>query len=153
MKNRKEKGAVMVLVMLITVIIAGLGIAYISTSGAQQKQLTSSIDDQSYQQTALSGFEASCAYLLQSYTTTGCWSTLLAASNAASGTYVGAVVSDSSLPITPTSLPTSLQWCRNINYYGNTFWAKLENNNDTALGGSALVDADNIVKITVEGWG
>ncbi|MFH1230349.1 MAG: polymer-forming cytoskeletal protein, partial [Planctomycetota bacterium] len=148
--NKNEKGTVMILVMLITVIIAGLGIAYISTSGAQQKQLTSSIEDQSYQQTALSGFEASCAYLLQSYTTTGCWSTLLAASNAASGTYVSA---SASANITPTSLSTSLQWCTNIDYYGNTFWAKLENNNDTALGGSALVDADNIVKITVEGWG
>lgn len=150
MKNRNENGAIMVLVMLITVVIAGLGIAFVLTSGAQQQQLTSSVDDQSYQQTALSGFEASSAYLLQSYTTTGCWSSQLSVSNTASGTYVA---SATSLNITPTSLSTSIQWCRNINYYGNTFWVKLENNDDTALGGSALVDKDNIVKITVEGWG
>jgi len=152
--NKNEKGSVLVLVLLITAIIAGLGTAYVLTASTQQKQVDSSIDNQSYDQAALSGFDMARAYLLVKNTpdTVG-WDTELALCNALSTSYYAVSSTFPSAPSTTVPLAsytTSFQWCRNIDYHGNTFFAKVENNTD---GGSAVNDTDNIVKVTVEGWG
>jgi hypothetical protein len=152
--NRNEKGAVMVLVMIITGIIACLCILYMATSTAQQKQVDSSIDDQGFYQSALSGFEMAKAYLINKYTgDTSGWDNELALSNAMSASYYATTsvfpgAASISVPI--ASFNTAFQWCRNIDYHGSTFFAKLENNND---GGGTSNDTDNILKLTVEGWG
>ena len=152
MQSINNKGTIMVLVMIITAMIAAMAIAYVATTTSQEKMVSVSIDNIRYEQAALSGFEMARAYLLSTYTanTTG-WDTQLDNSNANSSTYYA---TSSTFPASPSinaGINKSLfQWCRNINYYGETYFAKIENNND---GGGATNDMDGVVKLTVEGWG
>ncbi|MBI5778263.1 MAG: hypothetical protein HZA49_02250 [Planctomycetes bacterium] len=143
-------GTVMVLVMIITAIIAGLGVAYITTTTAQQEMVHSSIDNIGYEEAAFSGFEIAKAYLISKYSSG--WDTQLGNSNTYSGTYTAnsaSIQNGASITYT-TNYTTWFQWCRNVDYYGNTYFAKIENNND---GGGATNDTDGILKLTVEAWG
>jgi len=143
----------MVMVMIITAMIAGLAIAYVATTTEQQQMVSGSIDNASYEQAALSGFEMARAVLLANYTaSTVGWDTQLTASNANSATYYANNPSFPSATSINAGVTKSLfQWCRNINYYGNTYFAKIEDNDDGD--GNATNDADGVVKLTVEAWG
>jgi hypothetical protein len=152
MKNINKTGSAMLAILFIIAIIAGLGVAYLTVSIGQQKQSQASIEDMEYNQAVASGFEVSKAFLLAKYTanTTG-WDNELASSIGNYGTYAP---SASSI-IPPDSLYTPgyqswFKWCRNIDYHGNTYFCRIENNND---GGGPANDADSILKLTVEGWG
>jgi type II secretory pathway pseudopilin PulG len=146
--NTQNKGSVMVIVMLLTAVIAGLAVAYIATTTAQQQQLTSSIDAQTLYQTALSGLDIANAYLLSKYTaSTVGWDTELVNSDTLSGNYEPGA--DSISLGTPITYVGTFKWCRNLNYHGSTFWAKLENNND---GGGVLDDRDGVLRLRVEAW-
>ncbi|MEK7309192.1 MAG: hypothetical protein AAB038_00040, partial [Planctomycetota bacterium] len=59
-----KRGTILVLVMIITAMIAGMAIAYVATTTSQEKMVSVSIDNISYEQAALSGFEMARAYLL-----------------------------------------------------------------------------------------
>ncbi|MBI5778262.1 MAG: polymer-forming cytoskeletal protein [Planctomycetes bacterium] len=147
----KKDGSAILAILFIIAIIAGLGIAYITITSGQQRQVQSSIEDIEYNQAVASGFEVSKAFLLAKYTagTTG-WDNELAASIANYSTYTPAA--SSIIPPSPytPNYQSWFQWCRNIDYHGNTYFVRLENNND---GGGPANDADNILKVTAEGWG
>jgi hypothetical protein len=154
-----EKGAIMVLVMIITAMIAGLGVAYVATTTSQGTMVSESIDNVSYERAAFSGFEVTKAYLLSKYTaSTSGWDTeLVSSTNTA---YLANMPYQNDYWITATPLATSsttnynawpFQWNRNINYNDNTFRAKIEDNDDGD--GNTLNDSDGVLKLTVEGWG
>ena len=147
-----NEGAIMVLVMIITAMIAAMAIAYVATTTSQQQMVDSSIDNTGYEQAALSGFDMTRAYLLSTYTpnTTG-WDTELNNCLANSSTYYAvSSVYPASNSINAGVNKSLFQWCRNIDYHGNTYFAKIENNND---GGGATNDIDGVLKLTIEGWG
>lgn len=154
-----KKGTIMVLVMIITGMIAAMGIAYVATTTAQSAMVSESIDNISYEQAAFSGFDVAKAYLLSKYTTnhTG-WNTELSSSNSTAYMANMPYQNDywiTNTPITPVS-PTGyttwpFQWNRNFDYNDNTFRAKIEDNDDGD--GNTLNDSDGVLKLTVEGWG
>lgn len=153
MKRITERGSVMVLIMIVTAMIAAMGIAYVSTTISQQQMVNASIDNVSYEETALAGFDLARAFLLSKYTaSTVGWDTELVNSVANSNTYTADATSirDGVVANYTVDYTTWFQWNRNIDYYGNTYLAKIENNND---GGGSLNDADGILKLTVEAWG
>ena len=147
-----NEGAIMVLVMIITAMIAAMAIAYVATTVSQQQVVDSSINNSDYEHAAMSGFEMTRAYLLSTYTpnTTG-WDTQLTNNYANSTTYYAvSSVFPASNSINAGVNKSLFQWCRNIDYYGNTYFARIENNND---GGGATNDIDGVLKLTIEGWG
>jgi type II secretory pathway pseudopilin PulG len=149
MRSINEKGMALVIIMIILIIIAGFVIAYISISTQQQKQVDSSIDDASYYQAALSGFDSARAYLLSKYTKDIIgWDNELKISADNATTYNPSA--GSIQPTPPVTYTVWFQWCRNIDYHSNTYFAQIENNND---GGGAINDTDGILKLTVYGWG
>jgi hypothetical protein len=139
--------------MIITAMIAAMGIAYVATTTSQQQMVSASLDNVSYEETALAGFDLARAFLLSKYTTnTIGWDTELANSTANSATYTAnaASIREGVTANYTADYTAWFQWNRNIYYYGNTYLAKLENNED---GGGPDNDTDSIVKITVEAWG
>ena len=152
MKNINRTGSAILAILFIIAIIAGLGIAYLAITTGQQRQVQSSIEDMEYNQAVASGFEVSKAFLLAKYTasTTG-WDNELTSSIANYSTYTPAA--SSIIPPSPSYTPgyqSWFKWCRNIDYHGNTYFVRVENNND---GGGPANDADNILKLTIEAWG
>ena len=145
-------GSAMLAILFIIAIIAGLGMAYMSISIGQQRQVQSAIEDLEYHQAVASGFEVSKAYLLSKYTaSTVGWDNELAASSVNSSTYTPAA--SSIIPPSSSYTPgyqSWFEWCRNIDYHGQTYFVRVENNND---GGGPVNDTDNILKLTAEGWG
>jgi hypothetical protein len=140
----------MVLVMIITAMIAAMGIAYVSTTVSQEKMVNSSIDNTSYEQAAFAGFDIAKAFLIAKYASG--WDAQLVSSVANSGTYIAGSTSirDGVIANYTTGYTTWFQWNRNIYYQGNTYFAKIENNTD---GGTAIDDQDGTLKLTVEAWG
>ncbi|MEW6026138.1 MAG: hypothetical protein AB1599_02435, partial [Planctomycetota bacterium] len=132
MRNINESGAVMVLVMLITAMIAGLGIAYVATTTAQNEMVSDSIDNINYERTAFSGFDVAKAYLLSTYTasTSGWDNELVSSTNTAHmATYdmqtnINHINYPPLVPASATGYTTWFQWNRNIDYDGNTLRAR-----------------------------
>jgi len=147
----RKTGSAILAILFIIAIIAGLGIAYLTVTTGQQKQSQASIEDMEYNQAVASGFEVSKAFLLAKYTaSTIGWDNELSSSIANYSTYTPQAASI--LPPSPytPNYQSWFKWCRNIDYNNNTYFVRLENNND---GGGVANDTDSILKVTAEGWG
>ncbi|MFH1226506.1 MAG: hypothetical protein V1701_01215 [Planctomycetota bacterium] len=127
MNDRKERGMVLVIAMLMIAVIAGFGIAYIATSTAQSKMVYSSVDESVYLETAQAGFDMSRVFLMGQFLTSGnpAWDAqLLTCSLLAYNEFTAPI------DVTPATITTTFQWRQNITYQGNTFVAEIINDSD-----------------------
>ena len=149
--NAKQGGIVLVIALMIVAVITGFGIAYISTTSAQQNLVSYSTKQADYMETVQAGFDTARAFLYGQFQTGGnsAWDTQLINSN--SNNYgFNAYQTAAGINVTPTTITGTFQWWRNITYQGNTYVASIENDND---GGGAANDTNNTLILKVWAFG
>lgn len=147
MRKNKEQGAVLVVSLIILMVMAGFGVAYLGMTSAQSKQISVSVDYQTAFQVSLAGFDMSRCYSLGKFIESSkSWDNELqgCVDNGNNTTPSDGVGLDEI--ITVGTITTSFKWATNIEYYGSTYLATITNNNDD---GDATNDTDDLVILTV----
>ena len=148
MGRNKEYGSVLIVALIVTLVIAGFGVAYLQLVTSQSTQIASSVDDAETFQASLAGFDMSRCYLLGQFNANpNSWDEELQAcvNNSNDTTSNNGTGLDDTIYNVGTNTG-SFKWATNIDYHGSTYLATITNNND---GGGALNDTDDMVILTV----